>query len=72
MRSVSISTFGDPTKVLELVERDMPEPGPGEVRIRMLLSPIHSHDLSTIAGVYGSNPRCPLFLAPKPSVSSTL
>lgn len=59
MRSVSISSFGDPTKVLELVERDMPEPGPGQVRIRMLLSPIHNHDLSTVAGVYGVKPALP-------------
>src|SRR6218665_2940152 len=59
MRSVSYSQFGDATKVLELVEREIPQPGPGQVRIRLVLSPIHNHDLMTIMGVYGVKPDLP-------------
>lgn len=59
MRSVSYSQFGDPSKVLELVERELPQPGKGQVRVKLLLSPIHNHDLSTIAGVYGVKPPLP-------------
>ncbi|KKC35881.1 alcohol dehydrogenase [Devosia epidermidihirudinis] len=59
MRSVSFSEFGDPTKVLKLAERELPRPGKGQVRIKLLLSPIHNHDLSTIEGVYGVKPALP-------------
>ncbi|SEQ27445.1 NADPH:quinone reductase [Devosia sp. YR412] len=59
MRSVSYAQFGDATEVLELVERDLPEPGKGQVRIKLLLSPVHNHDLMTIKGVYGIKPELP-------------
>lgn len=59
MRSVSYSRFGDATEVLETVERDLPQPGKGQVRIKLLLSPIHNHDLMTIKGVYGVKPELP-------------
>ena len=59
MRSVSYAQFGDPAQVLQLVERDTPQPGPGQVRVRLRLSPIHNHDLATIAGVYGVKPPLP-------------
>ncbi|MET3927961.1 zinc-binding dehydrogenase [Devosia sp. 2618] len=59
MRSVSYAEFGDPTKVLQLVERAVPQPGKGQVRIKLLLSPIHNHDLATIQGTYGIKPALP-------------
>lgn len=59
MRSVSYARFGNPAQVLELVERDLPRLGPGQVRVRLLLSPIHNHDLMTIVGVYGVKPPLP-------------
>jgi NADPH:quinone reductase len=59
MRSVVYERFGDPAEVLRLGERPMPEPGPGQVRVRLTLSPIHNHDLMTIAGHYGSLPSLP-------------
>jgi NADPH:quinone reductase-like Zn-dependent oxidoreductase len=34
-------------------------PGPGEARVRMLLSPIHNHDLAIVRGVYGYKPALP-------------
>ena len=59
MRSVSYAEFGDATEVLELVERELPQPGKGQVRIKLLLSPVHNHDLMTIKGVYGIKPELP-------------
>ncbi|WP_152650359.1 zinc-binding dehydrogenase [Demequina aestuarii] len=59
MRALTHSTFGDPTEVLEITDRPMPEPGPGQVRIRTVLAPIHNHDLLTILGVYGYKPELP-------------
>jgi len=51
--------FGDPTQVLAVEEVESPEPGPGEVRIRVLLAAIHNHDLWTIRGSYGFKPELP-------------
>ena len=59
MRSVSYDQFGDASKVLRLIERDVPQPGKGQVRIKLSLSPIHNHDLMTILGVYGIKPNLP-------------
>jgi NADPH:quinone reductase-like Zn-dependent oxidoreductase len=52
-------TFGDPAEVLAVEERPLPQPGPGEVRVRLLLSPIHNHDLWTVRGTYGFTPELP-------------
>jgi NADPH2:quinone reductase len=51
--------FGEPTDVVNLVERETPDPGDDEVRLRILRSPIHNHDLATIRGVYGVKPKLP-------------
>ena len=59
MRCVTIERFGIPAEVVSLGERALPEPGPGEVRVRMLLSPIHNHDLAIMRGVYGYKPPLP-------------
>lgn len=59
MNCVSIERFGPPQEVVSLADRPTPAPGPGEVRVRMLLSPIHNHDLAIIRGVYGYRPTLP-------------
>ncbi len=59
MRALIHTTFGDPTDVLEVAERPLPEPGAGQVRVRTVLSPIHNHDLWTIRGTYGFKPELP-------------
>lgn len=51
--------FGDPAAVLNAEERPLPQPGPGQVRVRTLLSPIHNHDLWTVRGTYGFKPELP-------------
>ena len=59
MRALIHSTFGTPDEVLEVQERPVPEPGPGQVRLRIALSPIHNHDLWTVRGTYGFKPELP-------------
>lgn len=43
MKAIVLSTTGGPD-VLELVERPVPEPGPGEVRVRLALSGVNPTD----------------------------
>lgn len=59
MRAIVHHEFGEPSDVLAVEEVPLPEPGPGEVRVRMTLAPIHNHDLWTIRGTYGFKPELP-------------
>lgn len=59
MRALTHATFGEATDVLEVTELPLPEPGPGEVRVRTVLATIHNHDLWTIRGTYGYKPDLP-------------
>lgn len=59
MRAIVHEQFGEPADVLTVAERPTPEPGPGQVRLRILLSPIHNHDLWTVRGTYGFVPELP-------------
>lgn len=59
MRSAVHTIFGEPVDVLALAESPVPQPGPGQVRIRTILSPIHNHDLWTVRGSYGYKPELP-------------
>lgn len=59
MRALVHHAFGAPEEVLAVEERPTPEPGPGQVRLRIVLSPIHNHDLWTVRGTYGFVPDLP-------------
>ncbi|PPF84930.1 NADPH:quinone oxidoreductase [Pseudoclavibacter sp. RFBJ3] len=59
MRTITHSTFGEPQDVLTVEDHELPQPGPGEVRLRILLSTIHNHDLWTVRGTYGFEPELP-------------
>jgi NADPH:quinone reductase-like Zn-dependent oxidoreductase len=59
MKSAVYKQFGSPEKVLSSEERERPQPGPGQVLVKMVLSPVHNHDLMTIAGQYGFKPDLP-------------
>ncbi|MFS0852422.1 zinc-binding dehydrogenase [Microbacterium sp. 179-I 3D4 NHS] len=59
MRALVHSSFGEAEDVLRLEERPVPTPGPGQVLLRVVLSPIHNHDLWTIRGTYGFVPDLP-------------
>ena len=59
MKAIVCERWGDPEEVLQL--RDVPEPTPGrgEVRVRMLASPINPSDLLMVRGQYGRQPPLP-------------
>jgi NADPH:quinone reductase-like Zn-dependent oxidoreductase len=59
MKAILCERWGQPDQVLQL--RDVPAPacGPGQVRIRMLASPINPSDLFMVRGIYGYQPPLP-------------
>lgn len=59
MKTAIYSEFGTPEKVLKTIDVERPQPGPGQVLVKMVLSPVHNHDLMTIAGQYGFKPSLP-------------
>jgi len=59
MRAVLIKSFGNPEDVVHLGEAKIPEAAKGELRIKLLKSPIHNHDLAIIRGSYGYKPELP-------------
>lgn len=52
MRAITYTKLGDPS-VLELVERPVPEPGEGEVRIHVAVSGVNPTDWKSRRGTYG-------------------
>ncbi len=59
MKAIRFEQFGEPSEVLKVVEVPDPEPGPGEIRVRMIASPINPSDLLTVRGLYGVRPELP-------------
>lgn len=59
MQAVTFDTSGEPTDVLHCGTTAAPEPGPGEVRVRMIASPINPSDMMFVRGLYGIKPQCP-------------
>ena len=58
MKRVVIDQFGGP-EVLKVVEDDIPQPGPGEVRVRVLAAGVSFSDALLRAGVYLGGPKPP-------------
>ena len=54
MRAITHNRLGDPS-VLELVERPIPEPGQGEVRIRVVVSGVNPTDWKSRSGTFGGD-----------------
>ncbi|MCX5468052.1 zinc-binding dehydrogenase [Acinetobacter nematophilus] len=59
MQSIIHHKFGEPVDVLTSADMPKPEPKAGEVRIKMILSPMHNHDVWTVRGSYGYKPTLP-------------
>src|ERR1700757_2153407 len=59
--ALTYDTFGNAAKVLHTTTVSSPALGPHEVRVRLVLSPIHNHDLLIIRGDYGRLPSLPAF-----------
>ncbi|WP_340556398.1 zinc-dependent alcohol dehydrogenase family protein [Streptomyces sp. GSL17-111] len=66
MRALVFAQHGDPARVLQQVDIAVPEPGPGEVRVRLSARPVNPSDLLSIAGRYGR----PARFAPRGSTSA--
>src|SRR2546425_9862643 len=58
MKRVVIAQFGGP-EVLKVVEDDIPQPGPGEVRVRVLAAGVSFTDALLRAGTYLGGPKPP-------------
>ena len=59
MRAAVFEKFGEPTEVLGVRDVVEPRPGPGQVRVRMILSPVNPSDLLVVRGRYGVLPSLP-------------
>ena len=59
MKAIVFEQFGEPAEVLRLRDVPMPEPGPGQVRVRMIASPVNPSDLLVVRGRYGVLPELP-------------
>ncbi len=57
MRALTLPDWGAP---LEVQDHPVPQPGPGEVLVRLAASPINPSDLMTISGAYGLTAQPPL------------
>ena len=53
MQAVRHHEFGDPVEVLRVESLPIPEPGPGEVRVKLVAATINPSDYGMIAGSYG-------------------
>jgi NADPH:quinone reductase-like Zn-dependent oxidoreductase len=62
MKTLQLSSFGAPTDVVELVELDPADPGPGQLAVSIEAAPINPSDLNLIRGVYGVRPELPAAL----------
>src|SRR6478752_8063727 len=62
MRALQLSSFGEPTDVVEVAEVDPPDPGPGQLVVSTEAAPINPSDLMLIRGVYGVRPDLPAAL----------
>ena len=59
MKSIVFEQLGKPADVLKPTEVPLPEPGPGEVRIKVIASPINPADLMFAQNLYGIRPQLP-------------
>lgn len=59
MKSIRFSATGEPLQVLECASVERPVPGPGEVLVRMLASPVNPSDLMFVRGRYTTAARLP-------------
>jgi NADPH:quinone reductase-like Zn-dependent oxidoreductase len=59
MKAVVFERWGDPEEVLQVRDVPAPVPGSGQVRVRMVASPVNPSDLLMVRGQYGRQPRLP-------------
>ena len=52
MKSACINAFTDSVEDIHITGKPLPEPGPGQIRVRMLMSPVNPSDLNFVHGTY--------------------
>lgn len=57
--AIVVHEHGEPARVARYEAVEVPDPGPGEVRLRVLLSPINPADINVIEGKYPVRPALP-------------
>src|ERR1700690_4099221 len=62
MKTLQLSSFGPPADIVELVEADPADPGPGQLAVSIEAAPINPSDLNLIRGLYGVRPDLPATL----------
>src|SRR5690348_5721390 len=50
MKALVFERFGEPAEVLQVREVPVPEPGPNQVLVRMIASPVNPSDLLVVRG----------------------
>ncbi|MGE0256573.1 MAG: zinc-dependent alcohol dehydrogenase family protein [Alphaproteobacteria bacterium] len=58
-KAVQFSRTGHPPDVVELVEIEIPDPGPGEIIVDIEAAPIAPSHILTLSGKYGAPPKLP-------------
>lgn len=59
MKSIIFEHTGKPADILKSTDVPLPEPGPNEVRIRVIASPINPSDIMFVQNLYGIRPQLP-------------
>jgi NADPH:quinone reductase-like Zn-dependent oxidoreductase len=59
MKTIEFETTGKPAEILQVVDRPTPEPGPGEVLVKVIASPINPSDIMFVQNLYGIRPKLP-------------
>ncbi len=59
MKAMIFEQTGEPVDILHIRDIPNPEPGPGDILVRVLLSPVHPADLHVMRGRFGRTPALP-------------
>lgn len=59
MKAAVFDRFGEPSEVVQIKDLPTPEPGPNQVRVRMIASPVNPSDLLYTRGKYSIIPNPP-------------
>jgi len=59
MKAFVFERTGNPNDVLAVRELPEPKPGPGEILVRVRLSPVHPSDMHIMRGRFGRQPTLP-------------
>lgn len=59
MKSIIFEQTGKPGQILKATEVALPEPGPNEVRVKVIAAPINPSDIMFVQNLYGIRPQLP-------------